>query len=177
MRHHRKLTLPCHRARGFSLLEVLISMVVLSIGLLGLAGLQTMGLRNNHSAYLRSQATLLAYDIADRMRANRRTAIDDGSYSLTLNATPATPAKDCTTTTCAPAELAAYDLYHWFKRLTAVLPAGDSSIQLNSGVVTVTLQWDETWAEIWAQKEQKNNKDSEDNNTPITQEFAMSTVL
>lgn len=176
MRKYRKLTLSYRRAKGFSLLEVLISMVVLSIGLLGLAGLQATGLRNNHSAYLRSQATLLAYDIADRMRANSIAALN-GSYNLAPDVTPATPAKDCTTTTCAPTELAAYDLYHWFQRLTAILPAGDSKIQLNSGVVTVTLQWDETWAEIQAQKQKKNNKDSEDDNAPIIQEFAMSTVL
>lgn len=176
MRYCRKLILLPDRAKGFSLFEVLISMVVLSIGLLGLAGLQVTGLRNNHSAYLRSQATLLAYDIADRMRANSIAALG-GSYNLALDATPATPAKDCTATSCMPAELAAYDLYNWFQRLTVVLPAGDSIIQLSSGVVTITLQWDETWAEIWTQKEQKTNQDSEDDNSAITQEFAMSTIL
>src|SRR3569623_1233592 len=54
------------RQRGFTMLEVLISVVVLSIGLLGIAGLQATGQRNNHSAYLRSQATALAYDMIDR---------------------------------------------------------------------------------------------------------------
>ena len=55
---------------GFTLIEVLISMLILAVGLLGLAGLQATGLRNNLSAYNRSQATQLAYDMADRMRAN-----------------------------------------------------------------------------------------------------------
>ena len=55
---------------GFTLIEVLIAMLVLAVGLLGLAGLQATSLRNNQSAYNRSQATQLAYDIADRMRAN-----------------------------------------------------------------------------------------------------------
>ena len=59
-----------YRQSGFSLLEVLIAIVVTSIGLLGLAAMQATGLRNNHSAYHRSQATVLAYDIADRMRSN-----------------------------------------------------------------------------------------------------------
>ncbi len=58
------------RQSGFSLLEVLIAIVITSIGLLGLAAMQATGLRNNHSAYHRSQATVLAYDIADRMRSN-----------------------------------------------------------------------------------------------------------
>lgn len=176
MRYYRKLVLLPDRAKGFSLFEVLISIAVLSIGLLGLAGLQATGLRNNHSAYLRSQATLLAYSIVDRMRANSIAALD-GNYNLALDATPAGFVKDCTAANCMPAELAAYDLYNWFQRLAAVLPAGDSQIQLNSGVVTVTLQWDETWAEIWAQKQQKNNADLKDDNNAITQEFAMSTML
>src|SRR5664280_455779 len=55
---------------GFTLLEVLIAMLVLAVGLLGLAGLQATSLRNNQSAYNRSQATQLAYDLADRMRNN-----------------------------------------------------------------------------------------------------------
>lgn len=66
-----------NRETGFSLLEVLIAIVVTSIGLLGLAAMQATGLRNNHSAYHRSQATVLAYDIADRMRSN---AISMASY-------------------------------------------------------------------------------------------------
>ena len=55
---------------GFTLIEVLIAMLVLAVGLLGLAGLQATSLKNNQSAYNRSQATQLAYDMADRMRAN-----------------------------------------------------------------------------------------------------------
>ncbi len=58
------------RQYGFSLLEVLIALLVLSIGLLGLAGLQTLGLKFNMQSYQRTQAALLAYDIVDRMRAN-----------------------------------------------------------------------------------------------------------
>lgn len=58
------------RQSGFSMLEVMISIVIASIGLLGLASMQATGLKNSHSAYHRSQATVLAYDLADRMRAN-----------------------------------------------------------------------------------------------------------
>ncbi len=57
------------RSGGFTLLEVLIAIVVLAIGLLGLAALQLRGLTDTGNAYLRSQATWLAYDVADRMRA------------------------------------------------------------------------------------------------------------
>ncbi|QBQ56270.1 type IV pilus modification protein PilV [Nitrosococcus wardiae] len=134
-------------AKGYSLLEVLISVVILSIGLLGLAGLQATGLRNNHSAYLRSQATLLAYDIFDRMRANRTAALN-GSYNLAIDATPATPPKDCTAVNCVATELAAYDLNDWIQNLTTALPAGDGQVSqpaaATPSVVTVTVQWDDT---------------------------------
>ena len=62
-------------AKGFTLLEVMVALVVLSVGLLGLAALQTATVRFNQNAYLRSQATNFAYDLADRMRANREAAI------------------------------------------------------------------------------------------------------
>lgn len=66
---------------GFSLLEVLIALLVLSIGLLGLAGLQTASLQSNQSAAQVSQATFLAYDMFDRMRANRTEALDN-AYAI-----------------------------------------------------------------------------------------------
>lgn len=56
--------------RGFTLVEVLITIIIMSIGLLGVAGLQLAAMRSNHSAYLRTQATLAAYDVIDRMRVD-----------------------------------------------------------------------------------------------------------
>lgn len=56
------------KTSGFTLIEVLVTLVVLSVGLLGLAGLQLVGMRGNHSAYLRTRATLAAADLVDRMR-------------------------------------------------------------------------------------------------------------
>ena len=70
-------------ANGFTMVELLVAVLVLSIGLLGLAGLQAAGLRNNQSAYLRSQATILAYDVADRMRATRAAAAA-GAYNISV---------------------------------------------------------------------------------------------
>lgn len=58
------------RQSGVSLIEVLVSVLLLTFGIVGLAGLQFSGTKFNHSAYLRSQGTSLAYDVADRMRAN-----------------------------------------------------------------------------------------------------------
>jgi len=58
------------RQRGFTLVEVLVTIIIMSIGLLGIAGLQLASMRSNHSAYLRTQATLAAYDLIDRMRVD-----------------------------------------------------------------------------------------------------------
>lgn len=96
-------------SQGFTLVEILVSVFVLGIGLLGLSGLQVASLQNNHSAYLRSQATLLAYDMADRMRANL-TAV----RSLDYNQATATLNGNCSNATgCSPAEMAQNDLYEW----------------------------------------------------------------
>jgi type IV pilus assembly protein PilV len=118
--------------RGFTLLEVLVAIVVLSIGLLGLAGLMASSLKNSHSAYQRTQATWLAYDALDRMRANRQVALA-GGYNLALGAAP------------GGSGLAAIDLGEWDAALTNTLPAGDGSIAVAAGgVVKVIVQWNDT---------------------------------
>lgn len=109
--------------RGFTLLEVLIALVVLSIGLLGLAGLQSTGLRFNQSAGMRTQATQLAYDMSDRMRANM-VAVNAGSY-LSSSQTSLSKVANCHTTTgCTPAQMAGDDLANWNLAVTRYLPAG-----------------------------------------------------
>lgn len=118
--------------RGFTLLEVLVAIVVLSIGLLGLAGLMASSLKNSHSAYQRTQATWLAYDALDRMRANRQVALA-GGYNLALGAAP------------GGSGLAATDLGEWDAALANTLPAGDGSIAVAAGgVVKIIVQWDDT---------------------------------
>lgn len=129
------------RISGFTLMEVLVALVILSIGLLGLAGLQAAGLRYNHSSYLRSQATLLAYDIVDRMRANRQEALN-GSYNIALGTSPAAPAS-CTGSAafCTPAQLKDDDLYQWETALKNTLPSGTGGITMNGTQFTITVQW------------------------------------
>lgn len=72
------------KQKGASLIEILIAVVVISVGLLGLAGLQTSSIKSNQSSYLRSQATLLAYDLSDRMRASRDAA-ENGAFNTNSN--------------------------------------------------------------------------------------------
>lgn len=69
-----------NRQQGFTLMEVLVTVIIMAIGLLGVAGLQLAGMRSNHSAFLRTQATIAAYDLIDRMRADPQ-AFDGVQYS------------------------------------------------------------------------------------------------
>lgn len=125
-------------ARGFTLLEVLVALLVLSIGLLGLAGLQTFSLRNNHSAFLRSQAVALAYDAIDRMRSNRAEALSAGSIFNTAFAdTETTP--PCTSN-CSVDNIAQHHVGEW-KSEVARLPAGQGRIVIASGRATVQVRW------------------------------------
>ena len=122
---------PGHRnsQRGTTLIETLVALLVLSIGLLGVAGLQLTSLRNNRSAHLRSQAQVMAYDITDRMRANRDIAID-GSYNIAIGAVG------------TAGTLVGDDLVRWKETLANSLPGGDGSVQVvNTNVVLITVQW------------------------------------
>lgn len=116
---------------GFSMLEVLVTMVVIAIGLLGLAALQLQALQYNQSAYTRSQATVLAYDILDKMRANR-VAARAGSYDIALAATVPTGTDTIST-----------DLRLWKTGLAAALTDGDGSVTVNNDLVTIIVQWDD----------------------------------
>lgn len=133
------------RAQGFSLLEVLIALIVLSVGLLGLAALQGRGQQFNHNAYVRTQAAFFAYDIMDRMRVNRDAAVQ-GLYVSKTGNRPTALTADCDTTACMPKDLAVYDLFHWYSAVEAILPEGEANIStevLSSGesFVVITIEW------------------------------------
>lgn len=113
---------------GFSLIEVLVAVIVLSIGLVGVAGLQAVSLQNNQSAFMRSQATALAYDLADRMRANVPGA-NAGMYDPTAKAATAgcKSASGCTTQ-----QMAENDLYEWSAAIATYLPDGEGFVCIDS---------------------------------------------
>ncbi len=114
--------------QGFTLIEVMIAVLVLSIGLLGLAGLQVTALQNNQGAFMRSQATALAYDLADRMRANVLGTIS-GNYNP---ANAGTNANCGTTTGCSPQAMAENDLQDWNTSIATYLPMGEGFVCIDS---------------------------------------------
>lgn len=137
------------KQRGFTLLEVLITLLILSIGLLGLAGLQLTSLKLNDSAERRSQATILAYDILDRMRANRAAA-ETGAYNITTATAPSAASCVGATADCGPTAMKNYDLYEWRQALAQRLPGGTGEISTNGAsppTVTIKVQWIEEKAD------------------------------
>lgn len=116
------------KQKGASLLEVLISVLILSIGLLGLAGLQLTSQKNNHSAQFRTSAIMQAYNIIDRMRLNK-----SEDYSLVMTSiAPAGPLRKDT------------DLSEWITEISSLLPLGAGSITINGDIVSVVVRWDDS---------------------------------
>ncbi len=118
---------------GFTLLEVLVAVLVLSIGLLGIAGLQVTGLRFNQSAYMRTQATLLAYEMADQMRANRPTMLPPVNGYDIPNAAGGVSVPACETAAgCTAVQMAQNDVFRWQQRLAQALPNGQGVVCLDA---------------------------------------------
>ncbi|MBP7136860.1 MAG: type IV pilus modification protein PilV [Sphingomonadaceae bacterium] len=155
---------------GFTLLEVLIALLIFSLGLLGMASLMVLSVRTNQSAYLRTQATFLAQAMMDRMRANLG---EIPSYAISY---PATGSDPCASgASCSPAQIAEHDIALWSTQLTDSLPGASAEIEcaggsLGTGVqvgaapydglCTLTMQWSESTLERTSTA------------TPATQTFA-----
>jgi len=150
-------------ARGFSMIELLVAVLVMGIGVLGITGLQMVSLQNNRGALVRAEAVQLAYDMLDRVRANP--GANYGPLNLT---TPPAVATNCHTGDCTQAQMVTFDqsvwkcsLGLWNTNANCValrdgvilplaanqpgLPSGDGQIRVNAGtgIVTITVQWQE----------------------------------
>lgn len=140
----RRISLP--RCRGFSLLEALIATVVFSVGLLGLGLLHAKGLQFSRNAYVRTQATVLARELADRMRANPA-ATEDGFYVYSASAlAPVVTDEptDCGMSACTPTDVAGYDLSQWWNKVQSELPTATAAVVQNGPIgYRITLLWDD----------------------------------
>lgn len=131
---------PLLQIRGSSLIEVLIAVLIMGIGMLGIAAMQATALRNSQSSLERSQAVAHSYAILDAMRADRVAAMGNAYDSPTLVCTA--PASD--------GSLANASLADWLSGLEATFGDSDSTcgqVQCNGADCTVTVQWDDSRAD------------------------------
>lgn len=122
------------------MIEVLVTLMVLSIGLLGLAAMQANSIQNTHGAYVRTQATYLAYDMLDRMRANM-TGVTANNYNNIDTVADDYLQPGCIAVDCTPAQMATHDAAEWESNLAAQLPEGQGTIVaagVNVFIITVT---------------------------------------
>lgn len=117
------------RIRGITLIEILATVFILASGLLGMAVLQSRSLSYSNTAYLNARASMLAFDMIDRIKANPVFSIDGPGYFTTLSNIPDIYPRDCELADCSPLELAQYDINQWKFLVDRHLPDGDASIQ------------------------------------------------
>jgi type IV pilus assembly protein PilV len=145
-------------ARGFSLIEVLVSLVVVSVGLLGIAKMQALAYASTGVASDRSLAAIEASSLASSMHANRSYwATGVGANTVTVNKTTITSSDpalvavtNCTTSgsaPCTPSAVAAYDVQSWVTALAAILTNDQASVLCATGAVPVTCVITITWSE------------------------------
>jgi type IV pilus assembly protein PilV len=134
-----------HQNAGVSLVESLVALVVISIGMLGIAALHVESLRSGRTALLRSQAVVLASGMADQIRANRGNNGEYGNAAITVANVDA----KCKPggTGCTPIELARHDKALWLTDLAARLPGGSGIIEYDNTTVPVTYKITITWTE------------------------------
>ncbi|MGI9203345.1 MAG: type IV pilus modification protein PilV [Woeseiaceae bacterium] len=125
-------------SRGLTLVEILVALVVLSVGLLGLAAMQTTSVKFTTSAYQRTQATALAYDLIDRMRGNRLAALNNDYNVAFQSPVPACGAFDGTGT------LRDQDIKAWRNAMACRLPQSTGSVTRTNDEFTITIQWDDS---------------------------------
>lgn len=114
------------RERGVTLIEVLVAVLLFSLGLIGIAGLLVVSSKANHAAYLRTQATFLAESLVDRMRANPVGVWND-EYDDSYPVTGSDPG--CVTAACTPTDISSHDKAVWSTLLDSSLPNASASVE------------------------------------------------
>jgi type IV pilus assembly protein PilV len=134
--------------RGVGLIEVLITLLILSTTLIALSALQTRSLQFNQGAYFRSQANMLAYDMLDRIRVNDSLPATNAApkpvrEALSAYTMAVTEAKNAT---AATTPLSAVDRYQWLRSINASLPGGKGQITCDNTTRICRVQI--TWTEL-----------------------------
>ncbi len=128
------------RVGGFTLVEVLIALIILSVGMLGIAGLYVHSMQAGRTSLFRHHAVTLAGDVADRIRANPRAAIVYSQAGANNNCVNGG-------VDCSPAQMAANDIDLWDQQATDTLPNGTVTVDFDNTVIPwtyqITVAWDE----------------------------------
>lgn len=142
------------RVKGTTLLEVLTTLIVISLGILGVSKMMLLAQKVNSSSYLKQVAVTAAEDILEQMRAND-TAVAAGQYNASnlvssgSPSAPGAPSANCAVSVCTAQQMALYDVWLWMAQDLAKLPGGCGSIVTTAtGItgltnVTITVQWDD----------------------------------
>ncbi|NNF16281.1 MAG: type IV pilus modification protein PilV [Gammaproteobacteria bacterium] len=140
-------------AGGFSLIEVLVALVILSVGMLGILTLQVKGLQFTQNAMTNTQAVNIASDMVDRIRANPAAS---SAYAIPYGPTSAAPLTNCAdadgvfvTAVCTPPAMAAHDIWQWKSQLqnASSLPDADGRITVNATTTPPTYTIEVKWVE------------------------------
>lgn len=148
------------QSKGMTLIELLFAVLIMAIGILGVAALQVVSMQQNRSALFRAEAVQLANDLLDRIRVNTNV-----NYTAAIDAEPNTTT-DCEDNPCSRTDMAAYDISQWkcsinmydadgavysacgafgygtgANEQTSALPLGRGAVQLSSGVYVITVDW------------------------------------
>ncbi|WP_246125277.1 type IV pilus modification protein PilV [Exilibacterium tricleocarpae] len=134
---------------GAGLIEVMVSMFILAVGLLGVLAMQANGVKSNQRAYFSTEAQLLAGDMVDRIFAYNsiNLATDNGDYNGIDTSEDDPNNQNCIDTAggCSAAQQVQYDIWDWRRQLTSRLPGGVGTVAFDAarGVYTITVMWDQ----------------------------------
>jgi type IV pilus assembly protein PilV len=135
------------RHTGFTLVEVLVSLTLLAVGMLGMTALQNESLKFNNAALTDSQAQFLLQDMSERIRANKNT----NNYVVAYTDELAAVTVDCAAATCTENQMALWDMTQWRDTVADTLPQGESQILFNplnrTYVISVRYDWSQLGGE------------------------------
>ncbi len=141
--HNRqRIAMVPSKYRGDTMIEVLVTVLILAVGVLGVAAMQVTTYQNLSISHSASIAAIVADDFAERMRANGVEVLAD---TYNHSADPGTAYTDCTANVCTTSQLAGYDIGTWWEELGANLPLGRGQVARIGGTntFTLTVRWDE----------------------------------
>ncbi len=157
---------------GFSMIEVLVTLLIISLALLGTAGLQAYSMRLNQGGQFRSLAVFLAADLAERMEANKAAATA-GSYVVTATtgaaylASASSASSACVTGACTASSLAVYDLSQWQSAVAATLPQSSWSVAMTQAASGTQTQSNYTITIGWVDRRSNTTNAAADANSAV----------